>query len=295
MTGAPLGWIDWKLRRGTMAREAGGRFALLLFLAVFFQGLVLSRGVNRLLSEQWAMTAVMNLAVPAAEGEGIAASLRKLPAVRSAVYKDPEAAWKEFVASYPGLESLKTAGGNPLPGYVEVRMRPDRLTEADISYLASVLRPLPQVEKLLSGGDSLPMLLRLKGWANGLLWTVFAILCVAFLSVLGAQERARAASLRPDLAFLQERGVSSRRIAWRRAAVSAATGAFLAAAASAAAVVALYALAVRFPQARLAIGGPAEIGTGAWLLPGAAYVVMAAVAAGGASLLGWRQASSAAK
>ncbi len=124
MTAPASWWIDWRLSPGGLAREAAGRLVLFLVLGAFFVALVLSGGADRFLSRQWSITAVLRLSVPEAEGRGIAAKVAGLPPVGSAVYKGPEEAWKEFIAAYPGMESLRAAGGNPLPGYVEIHLRP---------------------------------------------------------------------------------------------------------------------------------------------------------------------------
>jgi hypothetical protein len=290
MSGPSLWWIDWRLAGAAKVREGLGRFALLLVLGAFLLAMLLSGGVNRLLSEQWFLTAVLGSSVPDGEGEGIAGKLDELPAVRSAVYRSPDAAWGEFVKAYPGLESLRQAGGNPLPGYVEIRLRPDRLTEADIAHVAAVLRPLPQVEKILSGGEALPALLRLSRWANMGLWAGVGLLGIAVLAIFRIQERTRAAVLASDFAFLEERGISGRRIALRRAAASALVGGLQGALAVSAAAVALRVLTGRYSLLRLAVGFPEDAASPAILVPAGLFVLAAALAAGAATLLGMRAA-----
>ena len=144
-------WIDWRLSRGSLVRETIGRFLFFSLLGFAFLSLLLSGGVSRFLAGRYAITAVLRAEVPSAEAEGLARKVAALSPVRSATYRDPDAAWKEFLRAYPGMESLRGAGGNPMPGYIEIRIRPDRLTGADVELVASTLRSVPLVEQVLAG------------------------------------------------------------------------------------------------------------------------------------------------
>lgn len=292
MTDMSLWRIGGERMRGALLREAAGRFCLFLLLGASLSALLLSGGMNRYLSDRWAVTAVLRLSVTEAEGEGIARKAAGLPEVRSAAYKDPETSWKEFIDAYPGLETLRTPGGNPLPGYVEIRMRPDRFTEVDIRAVEAVLRPFPEVEKVLSGGEILPRLLRIGRWANVLLWGGYCLLCILVFALLFLQEKARAAFLSGDFDFLAERGVPARRIALSRAAAAALGGCLLSLAATAATVSLFFLLEGRFPLIRHLTGPARDILAPAFLLPGALFIVAATILSGAASLLGWRAAQS---
>lgn len=221
MSGISLLWIDWKLAGKLLVREWLNRFAVFVLMGGYLLAMLASGGVNRFLSEQWVVNAVLHLDVSAAEGAGIAAKAEKLPQVRSVSYKDPEAAWKEFLADYPGLESLRIEGGNPVPGYLLVRLLPERLTAEDIAAVESALKPLPQVEKVFTGARTLPRLLKVREWVNLSLWGFFSLLAVVFFSILLMQESARSQALRADFDFLAERGISPRSIMLSRAAGSA--------------------------------------------------------------------------
>lgn len=292
MTRTSLLWIDWKMAPGAMLREAAGRFFLLLPVGLFLLSMLLSGGMNRYLSEQWAVTAILRLTVPPQEGEGIAKKATGLAGVRSAAYKDPEASWKEFLAAYPGLSSLRTTGGNPLPGYVEVRMRPGRFTEAEIGAVEVALRPLPQVERVLSGGEALPRLMALRDWVNALLWTGFAVLCAAVFTIFLLQEKARASSFAADFDFLRQRGVPVRGIIVSRASGAFLAGLLLAIAATAASVFLLVLLEGRLPLISWVIGPPEEILTPPILVPTASFLVAVALLCGASSSLGWQAAQS---
>src|SRR4030066_333033 len=95
----------------------------------------------------------------------------------------------------------------PLRGYGEIRLGPGGMSEEGIAQVRSALEPLPQVEKILSGGEIMPRLLRMKWWANILLWSGFALVCIVVGVFLFLQEKARAARLLPDVSFLADRGV----------------------------------------------------------------------------------------
>ena len=151
--------------------------------------------------------------VPPAEAEGLTRKVAALPPVRSAAYRDPEAAWKEFLRAYPGLDPLRGAGGNPMPGYIEIRIRPDRLTGADVDLVASALRSVPLVEQVLAGEEWLPRLLRAGRLASWVGWGIFGAFLAGFFLVGRLQERARAVALAGDFAFLAERGVPAGRLA----------------------------------------------------------------------------------
>ncbi len=292
MTRLSGGWIDWKLSPKTMRRETASRFLLLLVLGACYSAILLSGGMNRFLSGRWTVNAILGLSVSLEEGRGIAKKAGELPGVLSAVYKDPETSWKEFLLAYPGLESLRTAGGNPLPGYVEIRMRPDRLTEKDIRAVEDALRPLPQVEKLLSGGEALARLLRAKRWVNGLFWAGFAMLCSVYLLMLFLQERGRAFLLSPDFGFLEKRGLSASRIAVSRALAAALSGVLLAAASLGAVLSAFHLVEGRLTAIGRVIGPSRELLSPTILAFLGLYLLAAALLHGAASLLGWRAANS---
>ena len=292
MSGFSLWWIDWKRMPEVLLREAVGRFCLFLLLGIFFAALLLSGGTNRYLSERWTVSAVLRPSVTSEEGEGIARKAAGLPDVRAAVYRDPETSWKEFIETYPGLEALRAGGGNPLPGYIEVRLRPGRFTESGIRSVEGALKPLPEVEKILSGGEVLTRLLRVSRWMNVLLWAAFCLLCAVSFSVFFLQEKARASFLSDDFGFLAERGIPSRSIALSRAAGTALAGGVLSMAAMAASAFMLYALSGRLPLFSRAIGPAGEILTLSFLVPGAIFAAASAILSGGASLLGWSAAKS---
>lgn len=292
MSGSSLLWIDWRLARVRMRRETTARFTVFFFLALCFLVLLFSGGTNRFLSTQWTVTAVLRPGVADEEGEGIAGKVAGLPSVRSAGYRTPEQAWEEFSAQYPGLGSLRAAAENPLPGYVEIRMRPDRLSQAGIEEVESALRPLPQVERLLSGGDAMPRLFRVKRWVNAILWGALGFLGALFFLQFALQERARAAALAPDFAFLEERGIPGGRIAASRAAGTAVTAALLSVAGTAAAAAVLHLLSLRFGPVRDAVGSAEEVVDPGYLLPMALFLFLSAALPGAASLVGWRVAAS---
>ncbi|MBI5419591.1 MAG: hypothetical protein HZA60_05835 [Deltaproteobacteria bacterium] len=295
MSGLSLCFIDWKLAGKELFRETAGRFLLFFVLGTLFVAMLLSGGVNRFLSEQWAVTAILQMSVPAEGGRGIAAKAAGLPGVRRAVYKDPEAAWKEFIAAYPGLESLRSAGGNPLPGYVEIRMRPGRLTEKDIKAVEAALRPLPQVDKLLSGGEALTRLLRVKDGINVGFRVLFGFLCVACFATLFLQEKARAASLAADFAFLGDRGTPRNRIAFSRALGAGLIGCLLALVSLGAAALALSSLVDRLPYLGGVIGPAEEVFAPGLLVPALLFLLSGTLLSAGASLMGWRAARPAGK
>lgn len=292
MIGRSLIWIDWKRMPGALLRESAGRFFLFLLLGALFEAMLLSGGTNRYLSDRWRITAVLRLSVTAVEGEGMARKAAGLPEVHSAEYRDPETSWKEFIDSYPGMEALRAAGGNPLPGYVEIRMRPDRFTEGDFRSVEAVLKPLPEVEKLLSGGEAHPRLLRVSRWMNVLLWAGFYILCAVSFSVFYLQEKARATFLSGEFDYLRERGVSAQIIPLSRAVGTALAGGVLSLAAMAATVSIFIALSGRLPAFSRVIGPAAEILAFPFLIPWAVFIPASTILSGGASLLGWRAAQS---
>lgn len=293
MSASPHLWIDWKLAGRRMRRETAARFVVYLLLAFCFLLLLFSGGTNRFLSAQWTVTAVLRPGVADQEGEGIARKVADLPPAISAVYRSPEQAWEEFSARYPGLGSLRSAGENPLPGYVEIRLRHDRLSQAGMDEIESALRPLPHVERLLSGGDAMPRLLRAKRWVNAILWGGLGFLCAVFFLHFVLQERSRAAALAPDFAFLEERGMQAGRIAAGRAAGAALTAAALSVVAAGAAAAALYLLSTRFQVVRLVVGSAEEFLDPRYALPLAVFVILSAALPAAASLAGWRAAASA--
>ena len=290
MSGPSLWWIDWSLHGGSMRKEAAGRFLLCFLAALYFLTMLLSGGVSRFLSGQYTITAILRIGVPDEEGAGIAAKVAVMAPVREAHYRTPDEAWEEFLVAYPGLETLRSEGKNPLPGYVEVRLRPERMSEEGIAEIRSALTPLSQVEKILSGGDVMPGLLRMKLWANALLWSGFALVCVVFLVILAMQERTRAARLFPDVSFLAERGIPGNRIAVRRAAGAFLAGGVVAALATGASFFALLLASGRFSLVRTVVGSAEELLDVRFLPAVCVFLLAASIFPGLASLAGWRAA-----
>lgn len=290
MSGPSLYWIDWSLHRRTMWRETAGRFLFCFLAASYLVAMLLSGGVDRFLSGQYTITAILRIGVPDEEGKGIAGKVAALPSVGEARYRDPEETWREFLAAYPGLESLRSTGRNPLPGYVEVQLRPARMTEEGIAEARSALEPLTQVEKVLTGGDIMPRLLRMKRWANGLLWSGFALACLVFLTILGMQEKARAARILPDASFLADRGVPPERIAVRRAAGAFVAGGILALLAAAASCAAVSFASGSVSLLRVVVGPARELLEARVVLPMGLFLLFATAFQGLASYAGWRQA-----
>lgn len=290
MSSPSLWWIDWSLHGGTMWKETALRFLLLVLAALYFLAMVLSGGVDRFLSDRYTMTAVMRIGVPDEEGTGIAAKVAELPSVRDARYRTPEDAWEEFLEAYPGLESLRDAGGNPLPGYVEIRLRPGRISEQGVADVRSALEPVSQVEKVLTGGDVMPALLRLKRWANALLWSGFALLCLLFLVILAMQEKARAARLVPDVSFLVDRGVPGERISARRSAGAFAAGGIVTLLATLVSFSVLFMASGYSSLFRSLVGEAQDLIDARGILSVCLFLLSATIFQGLLSLAGWRAA-----
>jgi len=285
-----LWWIDWRLSRGPLVRETIGRFLFFCFLGFALLSLLLSGGVSRILADRYAITAVLRAEVPSAEAEGLARKIAALPPVRSAVYRDPEAAWKEFLRAYPGLGPLRGAGGNPMPGYIEIRIRPDRLTGADVDLVASALRSVPLVEQVLAGEEWFPRLLRAGRLASWVGWGIFGAFLAGFFLVGRLQERARAVTLAGDFAFLTERGVPGGRLAFFRAAAAGVSGFLLAAAGTAAGGGALFLSLRKFPFLEGGIGPPSDLLLPRTVAAAVLFSCGAGLLSAAASLLGWRAA-----
>ena len=285
-----LWWIDWSLHGKSMRRETIGRFLLCFFAASYFLAMLLSGGVDRFLAGQYTITAILRIGVPDDEGAGIAGKVMAVAPVLEAQYRDPEQAWKEFLGAYPGLESLRSAGKIPLPGYVEIRLRPGWMSVEGIAQVRSALEPIPQVEKLLSGGEIMPRLLRMKWWANILLWSGFALVCIVFAVFLFLQEKARAARLLPDVSFLADRGGPGGLVATRRAAGAFVTGGLLALLAAGASCAALLLLAGRFSPVRVGVGSAQDLLDARFALPAVLFLLSATMLQVLASLAGWRSA-----
>jgi len=287
-----LWWIDWRLSRGALVRETIGRFLFFCLLGAALLSLLLSGGASRFLSDRFAVTAVLRADVPAAEAEGLARKAAELPPVRSAAYRDPETAWKEFLLAYPGLEPLRAAGGNPLPGYIEVRFRHDRLTGADVNLVVSALRSVSRVEQVLAGEEWLPRLLHAGRYASWLCWGIFGAFFAGFFLFCRLQERGRAVALAGDFAFLAERGVSAGRLKASRAAGAAVSGFLSAAAGAAAGGGALFLLLRGFPFLERVIGPPSDLLLPRTIAAATVFSCSAALLSAASSLLGWRTALS---
>lgn len=290
MSGPSLLWIDWRLAGKSVVRDLLLRFVLLSAASFAFLVLLLSGGANRYLASRYAVTAVLRTTVSSGEGEGLARKVAALPPVRTAVYKDPEAAWREFLLAYPGLDSLRSSGGNPLPGYIEVRLHPERLTGADVERVTAALRSVSHVEKVLAGEAWLPRLLLVKRYAAAVAWGGFGAFAAVFLVILVLQEKGRSAALAPDFAFLAERGVPAGRLAASRSVAGAVTALPLAATAIFLSGVVLRHILLRYPSLEPLVGPPGDLLHPRTVLAAGGFVLCFAVLAGAASLFGFRAA-----
>jgi cell division protein FtsX len=196
--------------------------------------------------------------------------------------------WPPRSTAIRGLESLPGTAGNPLPGYIQIRIRRDRFDAADVEQVISVLRPLPAVAQVLSGGDSLPRLLRAARYAAVGSWTVFGAFFAAFFLLCALQEQVRVLSSSGAYRYLLDRGAPRGRIVSGRAVGSALWCLFLAAFATGAATAVLSFLLGRFSLLRAVIGPAEDLLTPSVAVAACAFILSAALLSAGASLLGWR-------
>ena len=290
MSGPSLLWIDWRLAGRSTVRDLLFRFVLVSAASFAFLVLLLSGGSARFLASRYAITAVLRTTVSPGEGEGLAGKVAALPPVRTAVYKDSETAWREFLLAYPGLDSLRSSGGNPLPGYIEVRLRPERLTGADVERVTTALRSVSHVEKVLAGEARISRLLLVKRYAAAIAWGVFGAFAAVCLVVLVLQEKGRATALAADFAFLEERGVPAGRMAASRSAAGALAALPLAAAGVLLSGAALRYLLLRYPSLEQLVGPPGDLLLPRTMLAVAGFALCFALLAAAASLLGFRAA-----
>ena len=283
-------WIDWRLAGKSTVRDLLFRFVLVSAASFAFLVLLLSGGPARFLASRYAITAVLRTTVSPGEGGGLAGKVAALPPVRAAVYKDPETAWREFLLAYPGLDSLRSTGGNPMPGYIEVRLRPERLTAADVELVTAALRSVSHVEVVLAGEARLPRLLLVKRYAAAVAWGAFGAFAAAFLAILVLQEKGRSAALAADFAFLEERGVPAGSLAASRSVAGALASLPLAAAGMLLSGAALRHLLLRYPSLEQLVGPPGDLLLPRTVLAAGGFVLCFAVLAAAASLLGFRAA-----
>jgi hypothetical protein len=283
-------WIDWRLSPWRTARDTAWRAAFLALASFALLALLLSGGADRFLASRYAIVAVLRTPVPDGEGEGLAKKVSDLPPVLSAAYKDPEAAWKEFLLAYPGLESLRAAGGNPVPGYIEIRLRPERMTRADIDTVARALRPVPFVETVLAGEDRLPRLLQVRRWAAALAWGGYGAFALLVSLLFLLQDRLRAVSLAADLAYLESRCAPAGRLVVSRAAGAALSGFALGLVGLGAGAAALRHLLLRYPTLETLVGAPDELLSPRIAAAAAGYLLCAVLLSAVASLVGFRTA-----
>jgi hypothetical protein len=280
-----LAGIDWRFAGRATALQSLGRFVFLCLMAFAFLALHLSGGIGRFLSSQYAVTAILRGSASPEEGEGLARKIAGLPPVRSAEYRDSAAAWKEFLLAYPGIDSIPGAGGNPLPGYIEIRIRHDRLVPSGVEAVLSALKPVELVEKVLAGEESLPGIFRANRVFAAAAWGAFAALVVLFFVVCRLQEQLRSLALKGEIGFLLERGVPERRVA-------AIWGVVLAGVAAGAAAAAMHFLLRRHPILEGVIAPPETLLAGHTAAAAGIFILCAAVLFAAASLLGWAAARS---
>lgn len=290
MSGPPLLWVDWRLAGRSAARELFLRFAVVSVASFAFLSLLLSGGADRFLASRYAVTALLRASVPPGEAEGLAKKVAALPSVRTAVYKDPDAAWKEFLLAYPGIESLRSSGGNPLPGYIEVRFHPEHLTGPDVEQVVSALRSVSHVEKVLAGEARLPRFLRVKRYIAAVAWGTFGVFAALWFAIFVLREKARASALAPDFAFLEERGIPGGRMASARAAAGAVVALPLGAAGMLLSGAALRHILLRYPFLETLVGPPGDLLLPRTVMAAGGFLLCFAALSAAASLLGFRAA-----
>lgn len=288
-----MAWIDWRFAGRITALQSLVRFVFLCLMAFAFLALQLSGGIARFLSSQYVVTAMLRESASPEAAEGLARKIEGLPAVRSAEYRDPASAWKEFLLAYPGIESIPGAGRNPVPGYIEIRIRPERFSAPDVETVLTALEPVDLVEKVLAGEDSLPRLFRIRQAFAAAAWGMFAAFAVLLFAVCRLQEQLRSLALKGDIGFLLERGIAERRMTASRAAGAAAWGIVLGAVATAAAAAALHFLLRRYPSLESGIGAPEQLFSAPIASAAGVFLLCAALLFAVASLLGWLAARSA--
>jgi len=279
--------IDWRLAGRMTALQSSGRFAILFVIASVFLLFLLSAGAARFITSNYVITALLRESVSGEEAAGLANQIAALSPVRHAEYRDPAASWKEFIRAYPGVESISGVEGNPLPGYIEIRMRHDLFTRSNVNTVISALTPLAQVEKVLAGEESLREVFKVERALNVLFIGGFALLVTLFFVICRLQERIRCSALAGDFEFLMGRGVTEMRIAGLRAAGAAILGGLLAAAAVGVSVVVLNILIKRHPLLVNVVGPREELFSAPTAVSAGVFVLLAALLFVGASLLGW--------
>ena len=282
-----LFWIDWRLAGRMTALQSFGRFVLLFVMAVAFLSFLLSSGSARYITSNYVITALLKESVSGEEATGLTKRIAALSPVRQAEYRDPAASWKEFIRAYPGVESISGVEDNPLPGYIEIRIRHDQFTQEDIRTVTSALKPLEQVDKVLIGEESLREIFKIERALNVFFIGGFALLVALFFVICRLQERIRCAVLAGDFEFLRGRGVMETRIACSRAAGAAVLGGFLAAVAVGVSVVVLNFLVGKYPFLVNVVGPREELFLASTVNAAGVFVLFAAVMFVGASLLGW--------
>ena len=282
-----LAWVDWRLAGRTAAVQSLGRFVFLLPLAFAFLALFLSGGIARFLSSQYAVTAMLRESASREEAVVLTKKIAALPPVRSAEYRDSASSWKEFLLAYPGVESIPGAADNPLPGYIEIRIRHDRFDASGVETVLSALKPVELVDKVLAGEESLPRLFKVNRALHALSLGGFAVLVALFFVVCRLQDRLRCISMAGDFGFLLQRGIPERRMAASRAAGAAVMGIALAIVALVSAAAALHFLLGRYPSLTGVIGPQAELFSPASAAAAGLFVLLVALLFAASSLLGW--------
>ena len=282
-----LFWIDWRLAGRMTALQSFGRFALLFVMALVFLSLFLSAGAARYITSKYAITALLKETVSAEEALGLTRQIAALAPVLHAEYMDPAASWKEFTRAYPGVESISDVESSLLPGYIEIRLRRDRFTPADIGVVTSALMPLPQVDKVLAGEDSLPGIFKVARALKTLFIGGFVLLAGLFFSICRLQERILSAALAGDFEFLMGRGVAEKKIAGFRAMGAAVSGGLLAGVAVGVAFVVLNVTLRKHPSLACIIGPLEELFSTPTAVAAGVFALLAAVLFAGASVLGW--------
>ena len=267
--------------------QSSGRFALLFVMACAFLLLLLSLGASRYIASNYIITALLKESVSDEEAIGLARQISALSPVRHAEYLDSAASWKEFIRAYPGVESISSIEGNPLPGYIEIRMRHDQFTQANIRTVTSALKPLEQVDKVLAGEEFLREAFKVKRVLGAFFLGGFALFVALFFAICRLQERIRCAALAGDFEFMRGRGVTQKRIACSRAAGAAVLGGLLAVAAVCIAALFLNLLVGKYPLLANVVGPQEELFSALTTTAAGVFVLVAAVLFAGASLLGW--------
>jgi hypothetical protein len=161
--------LEWRLASGKKFRALLVKFPMILFLVTLFLLIYFPGGLDGYLSYVWRVTVFLDKGVSPKVGSIYAERLERLRFIEKASYIPEEDVWKDFLSFSGGKGKIDKIIKNPLPSYIEVRLRKDHLDGDTLKKLITIVKKESITRDVIYGGDGFHRMVRAKKYLKGFL------------------------------------------------------------------------------------------------------------------------------